>query len=231
MAGKTVWDGIQLVVFDVDGTLYRQRPLRLAMAVELLADAFSQRNLRTVKVLRAFRRERELAGSRGVENFEAHLYRTVCMQTGAQEPEVRAMVADWMEQRPIARLPSCAYPGVAELFDALRRSGRIVGVLSDYPIHPKLQALGLSADYAVSACDPEIGVLKPHPKGLQTLMERAGVAPANTLLIGDRASRDGEAARAAGARALLLTRTADGYDCFQDYRSLPAVPPLPGGNA
>lgn len=30
------WDRLHLVVFDVDGTLYRQRPLRLRMARDLL---------------------------------------------------------------------------------------------------------------------------------------------------------------------------------------------------
>ena len=31
------WDTIRLVVFDIDGTLYRQRPLRLRMARDILA--------------------------------------------------------------------------------------------------------------------------------------------------------------------------------------------------
>src|SRR6185503_2964594 len=30
--GPADWDGVRLVVFDVDGTLYRQRPLQLRMA-------------------------------------------------------------------------------------------------------------------------------------------------------------------------------------------------------
>ena len=31
------WDGVRLVVFDVDGTLYRQRPLRMKIARDLAA--------------------------------------------------------------------------------------------------------------------------------------------------------------------------------------------------
>jgi putative hydrolase of the HAD superfamily len=73
--------------------------------------------------------------------------------------------------------------------------------LSDYPSRTKIAALGLHADYHVSASD--VGLLKPHPRGLQRLMELAGTAPEETLLIGDRLARDGEAARRAGCLCLL----------------------------
>jgi hypothetical protein len=33
--GPADWDGVGLVVFDVNGTLYRQRPLRLRMRRDL----------------------------------------------------------------------------------------------------------------------------------------------------------------------------------------------------
>ena len=36
------WKDIRLVVFDVDGTLYRQRPLRLRMARDLVLHAVTK---------------------------------------------------------------------------------------------------------------------------------------------------------------------------------------------
>ena len=49
-------------------------------------------------------------------------------------------------------------------------------------------------------------------------MDRAGVAPTATLLIGDRADRDGVAAREAGARVLIRsTRPIEGWRTFDRF--------------
>ena len=45
------WDDIRLVVFDVDGTLYRQRPLRLRMAREILLYTLLKCDLNVIAVL------------------------------------------------------------------------------------------------------------------------------------------------------------------------------------
>ena len=132
--------------------------------------------------------------------------------------DLQALVDDWIETRPLPYLAACRYDGVAELFEGLRRHGKTIGVLSDYPAEAKLTALGLAADHVVTAGDPGVGILKPHPRGLQVLMDRAGVAPTATLLIGDRADRDGVAAREAGARVLIRsTRPIEGWRTFDRF--------------
>ena len=45
------WDGIRLVVFDEDGTLYQQRPLRMKIGRDLAAHAIRNRDLKVVSVL------------------------------------------------------------------------------------------------------------------------------------------------------------------------------------
>ena len=59
-----------------------------------------------------------------------------------------------------------------------------------------MHAIGLVPDYVVAAGDPEVGVLKPHPRGLEVLMAAAGADAAETVVIGDRPERDGAAAGA-----------------------------------
>lgn len=56
------WGSIRFVVFDVDGTLYNQRMLRLRMAGELIADAVARGSLTNLRVLRAYRSLREAIG-------------------------------------------------------------------------------------------------------------------------------------------------------------------------
>jgi FMN phosphatase YigB (HAD superfamily) len=64
----------------------------------------------------------------------------------------------------------------------------------------------------------DVGVLKPHARGLQLLMSRAATDPAQTIMIGDRPERDGLAAQAASVRALILSRKSIiGWQTFARY--------------
>lgn len=222
------WDCIRLVVFDVDGTLYRQGRLRLRMARDLLLYTFSTCDLIVVTVLVAYRRIRERLANEQVLDFESVLIGETAIATSTAPDTVRAIVTEWVEQRPLRYLPGCIYPGLRRLFAGLRRKGKSIGILSDYPADAKLAALGLSADHIVTAGDEGVRLLKPHPRGLEFLVAAAGVHACETVVIGDRPDRDGVVARRVGARALIrssrpleewqtFTRFDDAlYACFFD---------------
>jgi putative hydrolase of the HAD superfamily len=212
------WENIRLVAFDVDGTLYRQRSVRFYMARTLLWHCLRHRDSRTITILRCYRTIREKMALAEVDDFESALLAETAERAGCDVAIVGATVQIWVNERPLVYLHGSVYPGVAALFDAVRRSGRVVGVLSDYPANAKLQAMGLAADHVVFAGDPEVRILKPHPRGLLRLAAAAGVSPSETVLIGDRAERDGFAAQRAGAKALLRsTRLIKGWHCFRRY--------------
>lgn len=221
------WQDIRLVAFDVDGTLYRQRPLRLRMAADLLGHALRERSLVGLRVLSRYRRIRERLGHEEAAGFEPVLLAETAAAASVPEDLVRAIVAEWIDRRPLAHLARCRYAGLVELFAALRRRGKSIGILSDYPAPAKLEALGLAADHVVSAGDEGVGILKPHPRGLLALIERAGATPGTTVLIGDRTDRDGLAARRAGARVLIRSsRQIDGWQTFAGYEAAPFLPLL-----
>ena len=210
-----------MVVFDLDGTLYEQGPVRRAMAVELLA-APGPRG-RRVRALRAFRRMREEMAESAPRGFDAALFERFCARTGLSEDEARALVAEWMEARSLRHLAQTLVPGARELFDGLRRNGVRIAVWSDYPVEAKLAALGLSADDHVAATDPELDALKPDPAGLSVLLSRAGLRAGEVLMVGDRTERDGAAARALGAAFLLRAkRGPDGTARVADFTGLAA---------
>ena len=203
---RSDWDDVRLVAFDVDGTLYSQFRLRRRMLRDLLGDAVSRRTPHVIKVLSVYRRIRERLAEEETGDFERTLIAATATVAERSTDEVRAIVDQWIEKRPLRYLAACSYPGVAELFSGLRRKGKIVGVLSDYPAQAKLAALGLNADLIVCAGDPGIGVLKPNPRGLAALMKAAGTDAQTTVMIGDRATRDGGAARRIGAWPLIRSR-------------------------
>ncbi len=220
------WEKIRLVVFDVDGTLYDQRALRLRMLGEMLAVALRDRDIQFIRILSAYRRIREALGDSLQDDFGQVLTRRTAAHVGCSEEQVLATAGEWLERRPLRYLARCRYPGLPELFRALRQQGKKIGVFSDYPAREKLAALGLDADLIVCATDADIGVLKPQSKGLQVLLERANVPASMTLMIGDRPERDGLAAQGANVAALIRARrTIPGWHTFVHYDG-PTFAPL-----
>src|SRR5262249_45831739 len=173
------WDDIRLVVFDVDGTLYRQGPLRLKMSRDIFIYAILNRDFNVVSVLAKYRNIRERLAHEQVVDFDHVLIDETAKVTGNSPDTVRAIVSEWIERRPLSYVPSCVYPGVSDLFAGLRGKGKSIGILSDYPAKEKLAVLGLTADHVVAAGD--VGRLKPHPRGLESLMVAAGVTARETV--------------------------------------------------
>lgn len=199
------WDRFDLIVFDMDGTLYDQAGLRWRMVAMLAAATIRSGSLAVPRVLRAFRRHRERLADEMEQDFAQRQY----MLPGLASDHVRAIVAEWMEERPLPLLRSFRARGVDRLFGRLGNS-HVLAVHSDYPVQQKLSALGLTAHLSVGAED--VGRLKPDPAGLHWLMAKAQVEPARTLMIGDRDDRDGEAARRAGVQALIRGRDFRHFD-------------------
>lgn len=225
------WDGIDLVVFDVDGTLYDAPRLRRAMLLRLLAHAGASRQLETLRVLRTFRAVREALGDEEAADFQSLQYQRTARALRMDATRVRALTEEWMERRPLPLLRACRWPHVDRVFEGLRGAGKQVAVLSDYPAIDKLQALALRAHLVVSASDADVARLKPDPRGLRAILHRTGAAAARTLVIGDRVDRDAEVARRVGAQALVLSRTrlraVPSFKHYDDPLFEPVLPGLP----
>ncbi|TFZ04919.1 HAD family hydrolase [Ramlibacter rhizophilus] len=212
------WGRIDLVVFDVDGTLYAQQRLRRAMLLQLLADAVRCRSLRTLRLLRTFRHVREALGDEEATEFLALQYQRTGERLGCEPAHVRAVTEDWMERRPLPLLAACRYAHVDRLFAGLRLSGKRIAIFSDHPARAKVEALGLHADIVVSATDADVARLKPDPAGLHKVLAEAGVPATRALMVGDRMDRDAAAAHRAGMLALIRSRKPlAGVQTFRRY--------------
>ena len=227
------WSTIDLVVFDVDGTLYDQRQLRLGMLRQLISHTWQSRSLDTLLTLRTFRRVREALGEldddQAGADFMTLQYAQTASRHGTTPAAVRALTDEWMEQRPLPLLAACRYAHVAEVFAGLRAAGKRVAAFSDYPAVAKLAALGLRADVVVCATDPGIARLKPDPAGLLAILKQTGVAPERALMIGDRFDRDAVAAARAGMRALIRSRRPHArWATFRAYDDVVFQPLLAG---
>jgi FMN phosphatase YigB (HAD superfamily) len=119
------WSRIRVVAFNIDGTLYDQRPLRRRMWCTLMAHCLARpRDLTVLRTLRTFRRLREELAEEASEGIGRLQYERPAALLGLSPEAVRVAVETWMHKRPLPLLGRCRYPGVERVFEALRASGR-----------------------------------------------------------------------------------------------------------
>ncbi|MBI4875352.1 MAG: HAD family hydrolase [Acidobacteria bacterium] len=201
---------LEAILFDVDGTLYSQRSLRLRLLPRLAAR--SALDPRLLRVLRAHRRALEsLRLAESSHPIPDRQFQLTARLAGVAEERVRAYVEEWFAAAPLPLLKRCIRPGLTELLEFARGRGIRLGVFSDYPAEAKLKALDVREFFeaVTSAEDPEVQAYKPDPKGLLATLARLGVVPERALYVGDRAEVDAEAAARAGMRFLLLRGSRD----------------------
>jgi FMN phosphatase YigB (HAD superfamily) len=215
------WQRIRAVIFDVDGTLYDQRAMRLRMARELALRCLARPvTLAEARILRTFRQRREELADQEATGIGRLQYERPAETLRLPATRIEEVVEEWILERPLRHAAACRLAGVRRLFSALRHGGRRIGVWSDYPALAKLEAMDLNADAVVSAVDPEVDRMKPHPEGLTRVLELLAVSPDEALMIGDRDERDGEAARRLGCPYLLLAGRPSTAVEFADFTAL-----------
>ena len=96
---------------------------------------------------------------------------------------------------------------VIDLINECRARKIPMAIYSDYGcINEKLQALHIDPEYFdLFVTAPELGALKPSPASASKVLELLHAEPQTTLFVGDRDEKDGEAARAVGAKFLLIS--------------------------
>jgi phosphoglycolate phosphatase-like HAD superfamily hydrolase len=205
-------DGIDLVVFDKDGTLIdfhamwggwaRSLGERLDGATRrpVSGDVFA-----TIGFDPAGGRVR--AGAPLAVATMAEIRETVAAVVRRWCPSVsaarRAVEAAWFEPDPVASAVPLA--DLRELFAELRGSGRMIAVATTddrAATEATLRGLGVRGEVAAIACgDDGVGV-KPDPAMLVALCQATRVPPARTAMIGDTPA-DLAMGRAAGAGRVL----------------------------
>jgi FMN phosphatase YigB (HAD superfamily) len=230
---------IRAVLFDVDGTLYHQRPLQIVMAAELGLVPWGRqapwRVPRLWRLLSAFRHVREEL--RGLGRPELPLARlqftAAAARTGADPDELERVVEEWIYRRPLKHLPRVVREGTSHVLAELQRRGLATGVFSDYPVAAKLDAMQLRqhVNLELDATDAAINAFKPHPRGLLAACEQWGLPPSSVLYVGDREDVDARGAASAGMPCAILGSDAGGgTDCVRVRRMTDVLSLVDGGS-
>ena len=190
---------------DLDGTLYVQRPVRWAMACELLMFGWP-----ALRVVTQFRREQEalrrepLGGDEPAADssvpYDLQINRTASRLKIPRE-QVLSLMETWMQRRPGKWLWLFRRRRLLAEITQFRRQGGKTALVSDYPAAAKLAALRAETLVDVVVANGEPGGpshLKPSPQGFLLAAARLGISPQQCLVIGDRDDADGQAAQRAG---------------------------------
>lgn len=206
----TKWDELELVIFDVDGTLYDQSKLRRNLCFKLFRYyALNPWKYREILVLYHFRKEREKRIGYSSDNLSEEQYLWCKAKVDLPIQKIKDVIDYWMFKVPNQYLKECRYPGLIQFVELLDQLGILVAVYSDYPAQMKLKALGLKIETVVSSTDKFINALKPAPAGINYIIEKSGVNnKLNCLYIGDRDELDGQCARNASVSFLLIEKEA-----------------------
>lgn len=170
-------DSYKAYILDMDGTLYRQLPVRFCMAFSLAF--YYIRHIGRLHEIFEIRRFRN-----GIEN-------------GRLEP-AGGTVKYWMEEAPLKYIKLFKNKKLIYFIEAQKRRGALIVVYSDHPAKEKCAALNLRADYIFCALDEEINCLKPDASGLRYIASLLKLNTEDIVYIGDRPEKDGLCAAALG---------------------------------
>lgn len=173
-------------IFDVDGTMYPQKKMRIMMACKLLKYYILHFwRLSDLYVVYKFRKMREL------DDYKDY---SVEKLAGIIRKDGFKVVSKWMYEEPLDILKKCRYEDVVSYINALSEESVVV-FYSDYPAIDKLNAMEIHSDYVFTAEDQEIAVLKPSKKAMEYILAQVGGDISDYLYVGDRDCKDGESAR------------------------------------
>ena len=210
---KNKIEDYQLIIFDLDGTLYFQKPFRKKMLLFLMKHVLKHpgcvKDMFLIKRYREVREKwEELAPSvQGTDemSLDDRQYAYVAAEKKVSPERVKKAVTFFMLEAPLSLLPEFADRELADTIVTLQEKGIQLAVYSDYPVKDKLASLGIEIENHFTAADEGIACMKPDPKGLAYVLKVMQCQPKNALMVGDRMEKDGQAAVANNVDYVILS--------------------------
>lgn len=212
-------DGIELVVFDKDGTLIDFHAMWGGWALELgqrldgatrrpvAGDVFAAIGFDPVSGRIRAGAPLAVATMAGIAEITAAVIRRWCPSVAAAR---RAVETAWFEPDPVAT--AVPTTDLVRLFEGLRESGRRIAVATTddrAPTEATLRGLAVRGHVSALACgDDGVGV-KPDPAMVLAICTALGVSPERISVVGDTPA-DLAMGRAAGAGSVVGVLTGVG---------------------
>ena len=195
-------DQYKAVVFDLDGTLYYQKPFRRRMVRFLACHLFTHpRAIRDMLIILDYRKIREdwehyekVQCFEETMDLEARQYHFVAKRKKTTPEYVKNVISFYMLETPLKLLYEYRDSELIQMIEDLRKKQVRIVIYSDYPVENKRKVLQVEADLCFTSTDKEINSMKPDSKGLQVILQQLQMKPEEVIMVGDRYEKDGLAA-------------------------------------
>ncbi|MGW0828200.1 HAD family hydrolase [Streptomyces sp. NPDC002845] len=200
---------IKGVLFDFSGTLFRAETTESWLRAVLRATGLPLPEPELLRTARALETVGALPGGGlpalvpdGLEELwrtrdrSAELHRAAYTALSRQVPLPDPSLHDALYDRHMTPAAWQPYPDAAEVFGILRERGVAVGVVSNigWDLRPVFREHGFDRYVDAYVLSYEHGIQKPDPRLFGIACEALGVAPRDTLMVGDDRRADGGAA-------------------------------------
>ncbi|WP_376779850.1 phosphoglycolate phosphatase [Stutzerimonas kunmingensis] len=197
---EQLFDGAlpRLVMFDLDGTLMDSVP-DLAAAVDSMLGQLG-------RAPAGIERVRDWVGN-GSRVLVRRALAGQLDHDGVSDELADEALALFMQAYAGGHELTAVYPGVRECLDWLREREVKLAIITNKPaqfIEPLLEEKGLAGYFDWLVGGDTLPQQKPDPAALFWVMDKAGVAPGESLFVGD-SRNDVRAAKAATVRCAALT--------------------------
>lgn len=197
----------ELIIFDLDGTLYFQRALQITMGCLLLKHFFlGKKGKDELNIVLTFRKKREISTD-NTNAIDEKIFNELAEKFGEDIQYIKQVIDEWMFKKPLKYIAKYRDKEIISIIKKLQQSDKNIAILSDYETEDKKKALGLDNIKSFYSLDSKIGALKPSPKGIIYIMAYFGIEDkSKVIIVGDRMSKDGQAAINAGIDYLILKK-------------------------
>ena len=183
------WKRFNGYIFDVDGTLYSQKRVRIAMAFRLMSYyLFRPFCIKELFVLYQFRKRREYA------EFKSYSIEKLCSAVGEKyhisADNVKQVVQKWMFEVPLDLIAKHRFKKVIDFINQQRNSNKMIVIYSDYPAIDKLLALDVAYDYVFISGENGLIEQKPSFIAMKHILACINLPVNELCYIGDRDDKD-----------------------------------------
>ena len=183
------WTKINNYIFDVDGTLYSQKKVRLKMLLRLIT--YYGLRLYRLKELYALYKFRKLREQPEYKETSMHdLYIIISKKCNLSSGAIQKIIEKWMFIEPLELLKKYKYKDVIAFINKHHQLGKKIIIYSDYPAAEKLNVMQINYDKLYVSGENGFKEQKPSLKAMQNILKSAIIDPSQTVYIGDRDDRD-----------------------------------------
>ena len=190
-------EGIKVIAFDIDGTLYPAYRLNVRIIGHFIAHATQFLHFGLVR--------RQLRRTAPLSNFFEYQARLLAKRLKV-DSETAKKILDDMAYSGLAKYFKNikTYENVYETFEKLKEAGYRLALLSDFPPEQKGELWGLKPFCDKILSTEKIGALKPSKYPFGILAMELGVKPEEILYVGNSAKYDVMGAKNAGMKTAYL---------------------------